>query len=462
MATQVVQQQIEAFKNTVEPFLDQWRSLDIRLVAIKSQEAARSPFQNAAATITLSPSPLNEVTQIQDLPDLDWLKAIHEIRPIGELDSILSALATGKAIVIKDIEVAFTSDNCSTSFYKYQRGEGYTSSPKDWTYYSLMLDSKFAPTLDPRRADEELKGGDIPFVSLDELIRGFPLWRPRWESYRSYLGMLEINAPCGIRIADTRWENQVLRIAIDRAPYWEFKDIDLGLIYNFGPDFKQRRSERIENSTFGAEDKVEIELRLPADLRAVTILLRTKRNTVDQTTVYHPELNPRLKLYEIFDKNLEKLGSWFSLEGESSENFEKAVETLLFLCGYSIVPCVRHFRQDGRLDIRGIDCLAVDAKGNLLVVECTTGPIDSDKLEKLRYRNNSVRNSGFNGSAIVFTTATRESISKDIMKKAHDDKISIAAREDIEALLSLIKRNAHLDEVMDLLDRYIPSSFPFA
>ena len=452
-----VQQDVETFKKNIEPFLDQWRSLDIRVVAMRGEKNSESSFQNFATTITFLPS-LPDVAKLHnDLPDLGWLKAIHENRPIEEFESIISKLDTDGAIKIKETEITFVSKDSSVWFGKNQRGERYTSSPMDWTSYSLTLDSKFARIFDPRKTDEELKGAESPFLSLDALIREFPLWRGGWGNF---VGLCQINAVFGMRIAESRWQNKKLKILVERTPAWDFKEVDLGLIYTLKSGSKFRKSQQVEQLTLNEEGGLEVEIEPPDDLVAATVLLRTRKNAVDETIVFHPALNPKLSLYELFDKNLERLSQWLSVESDSSGNFEIAVESLLFLCGYSIVPFVRNFHQQGRTDVRGIDCLAVDPRRNLLVIECTTGPFDTDKLEKLRYRNNSVHDSGHDGIPVLFTTLARASVSNDAVRKAQQDKISIIAREDIEALLSMAKRNVYLDEITDFIYKRIPNSFP--
>lgn len=457
MRNERVLQDLETFKKDIELFLDQWRSLDIRVVTMKGEKNSESSFQNLATTITFLPSPPDEAKLHNDLPDLGWLKAVHESRPIEEFESILSKLGTEGAIKIKETEITFVSENSSVWFGKNQRGEGYTSSPMDWTSYSFTLDSKFARSFDPRKTDEELKGAESPFLSLDALIREFPLWRGGWGNLT---GLCQINAVFGMRIAESRWQNKKLKILLERTPGWDFKEVDIGLVYTLKSRSKFRKSQQIEQLTPDEEDRLGVEIEAPDDLVAATVLLRTRKNTVDQTTVFHPALNPKFSLYELFDKNLERLSQWLSVEGDSSGNFEIAVESLLFLCGYSMVPFVRDFHQKGRIDVRGIDCLALDPSRKLLVIECTTGPFDTDKLEKLRYRNNSVHDAGHDSIPVLFTTLAQGSVSDDAVRKAHQNQIAIIAREDTEALLSMAKANAHLDEITNFIYKRIPSSFP--
>lgn len=452
-----VLQVLETFKKDIQPFIDQWRSLDIRAVTMKDGKVSESSFQNLATTITLLPSPPKDAMLHDDLPDLGWLKAVHEGRPIEDLGPILSKLGTDGAIKIKETEIAFVSKDSSVYFAKNQRGEGYTSSPTDWTYYSLTLDSKFACSFDPRKTDEQLKGAASPFLSLDALIREFPLWRGGWGNVT---GLCQINAVFGMRIAESRLQNKKLKILVERKSGWDFKEVDLGLVYTLKSRSKSRKSQQIEQLTPDEEDRLEVEIEAPDDSVAATVLLRTRKSTVDQTTVFHPALNPRFSLYELFDKNLDRMGQCLSVEGDSSGNFEMAVESLLFLCGYSMVPFVRNFHQQGRTDVRGIDCLALDSRRKLLVIECTTGPFDTDKLEKLRYRNNSVHDAGHDSLPVLFTTLARASVGDDAVRKAHQNKIAIVAREDTEALLSMAKANVNLDEITNFIYKRIPSSFP--
>jgi hypothetical protein len=179
---------------------------------------------------------------------------------------------------------------------------------------------------------------------------------------------------------------------------------------------------------------------------------------VDEITIFNPVLNPMINIYERFDKSLERLKSQLSLIGDNSGSFEKAVENLLFFCGIFPAPFIKDIKQSGRLDIRGVDILALNPQEeNLFVVECTTGPVEIDKLAKLLSRTQSMIDMGYIANPVLFTTTSRKTLADEVSKKAQNDKISIITKEDIETLLSMAERNAHPNEVSEFIFQCIPN-----
>lgn len=249
-----------------------------------------------------------------------------------------------------------------------------------------------------------------------------------------------------------------MKIQIEVMPFWDPPEIDLGLIYRFHSGITQRISQEIKELNLDQQCKAEIALLPPTDFYEATIFLRTKRAVVDEITIFNPTLNPMVNIYENFDRNLESLRSQLSLIGDNSGSFEKAVENLLFFCGFSPAPFINEIKQKGRLDIRGADILAINPQDDgLFVVECTTGPMDMDKLEKLRYRTQSLVNLGYKAHPVIFTTAVNEGISDEVIKKGQNDKISIITKEDIKKLLLMAQRNAHPNEVSEFIYQCIPT-----
>ena len=443
---------IEEFKKNIEPFKNQWRSLDIRVIAAKSER----DFKNVVTRIRLLPDPPGKIHIRNNLPSLESLKVIDEVWEIDKLDDLFGSLANG-TLKLKDLEVHYKkldgSSDFSPSFYKNQKGERFSSSPKDWTFYSIVSGGERFSF--DRDINEKLKGLDAPYNNLQELLLDFDL---------STVGnidnsRIEIEAILGLRILDFKWdENKTLRIQIEAMPFWNPAEIDLGLIYKFQSGITQRVSQEIRDLKFDQECKAEIELSPPPDFHEATIFLRTKRTVADEITIFNPTLNPMVNIYERFDNNLDRLRSQLSLVGEHSEGFEKAIEVLLFFCGIFPAPFIKDIKQRGRPDIRGVDILALNPQEtSLFAVECTTGPVDAEKLTKLLYRTQSLSDMGYRANPVVFTTTAKEAIAKDIIKKAQNDKISIITKDDIEILLSMAQRNAHPNEVSQFIFKCIPS-----
>jgi hypothetical protein len=443
----------DEFKKNIDPFKNQWKSLDIHIIALRSEKN----FKNIATTIRLLPDPHDKIHIQSNLPNLESLKVIHEVWAVEKLDNLFDSLAHG-ILKLENLEVHYKkndgSPDFSPSFYKNQKGERYVSSPKDWTYYSLVSGGERF-SLD-RDINKKLKGLDTPYHDLQELLSDFTLLTSGYTDN----SRVEVSAIFGLRILDFKWdERKALKIEIEVMPFWDPIDIDLGLIYRFQYGNTQRISQEINGLNLDQGGKAEIELSPPADFYETTVFLRAKKAVLDEITIFNPVLNPMINIYERFDKNLDRLKSGLSLIGDSSGSFEKAVENLLFLCRIFPAPFINEIKQRGRLDIRGADILALNPQEeNLFVVECTTGPVEIDKLTRLLSRTQSLINMGYPANPVLFTTTTRKTLTDEISKRAQNDKISIITKEDIETLLSMAERNVPPNEVSEFIFQCIPNS----
>ena len=158
---------IDEFKRNIESYKNQWRTLDIRAVAVRSEKN----FKNIATTIRLLPDPHDKIHIQSNLPNLESLKVIHEVWSVEKLDDLFDSLANG-ILKLRDLEVHYKkadgSPDFSPSFSKNQKGERYFSSPKNWTYYSVVSGGERF-NLD-RGINEKLKGLDAPYHELQELL----------------------------------------------------------------------------------------------------------------------------------------------------------------------------------------------------------------------------------------------------------------------------------------------------
>lgn len=63
---------------------------------------------------------------------------------------------------------------------------------------------------------------------------------------------------------------------------------------------------------------------------------------------------------------------------------------------------------------------------------------------------------GLEAHAVVFTTSVKGSVSREVTKKAQNDRISIISKEDIDRLVSMAERHAHAGEVVKFIYRCVP------
>ena len=457
-----MQREIDKFKKSIAPLRQQWKSIDLRIVAVAEDLYAPSSFFNVGTKVILLPQLPEEVKLRSDLPDTRPLRVLHKICPIQELDNILDELANRGVLRLEGLEVRYqesgSSGGLSVSFAKRQKGDRYTSSPTDWTHFSLFSGGRKG-TL-PVNIDEILRSQVAPYQDLQELLSDFTQLKSEYGHIEA--GWVEIHAPVGIRISSGRLiekaETLKLEVHIECMHSWNATDIDVGLICRSEARGIERRSEEAQG--FKGEDttRSSIELAIPRDVRSVTVILRTRRIPVDQISVFNPRLNARFTLYEGFDGGLEKLKTALSQIGERSEEFERAVESLLFICGYAVAPFVRELKQTGRMDIRGADGVVMAPDGSIFVVECTTGTISEDKLGKLQHRTQSLAGTGLKVHPVLFAATGQASVGNEVKRKAQNDRISIVLKKDIQTLLSMAEMHASAEEVSKYIYGCVPTS----
>jgi len=445
---------IKEFKDKIQLFKNNWKSIDIRIICFFSEQQRKSLWRNITTKVILRSESVNDINIQPGLPDLPNFKAIHKIWAINQLDNLLNQLLTGK-LCLDEIEVRYKkrdgSPEFSPSFFKWQRGEKRSSS-NDWTYYCLSCRGEYIGSLLSKELDEQLKSLDVPYTDCYDLFKNF-LGIDRYYSDQS---LIEIIAPLGIRITNFEWVENALKINFEFLPSWIPYDISLGLIYYF----RDKEPKRLSKSISLEEQKFVVISDVPKDFQTAKVILRMKGIPVDEISVVNPACNPIFTIYEeYFDKNLELLSNDLSHKGEQSKKFEEAVEMLLYLCGFCPAPFIKYRGNPGRVDIRGADILCISATDeNFLVVECTTAMPNRDKLHRLRGRADSLKNKGYYILPVLFTSYSKSELDIDVLKKAGQDGISIIGKEEIITLIEMAKKNLYHGEIYSFLVENVPDS----
>jgi hypothetical protein len=147
--------------------------------------------------------------------------------------------------------------------------------------------------------------------------------------------------------------------------------------------------------------------------------------------------NPMRTIFETYDQSLSTLSSTlFDKDrkgGGNTRDVEAAVGWLLWLLGFSTA----HLGATKNLQ-DGPDLLATTPSKNVVVIECTTGMLKSDKLARLAERRTTLRKrldgSGHTFARIVtaiVTTLTRDEVEADL-DQAERMSILVVTREDLE------------------------------
>lgn len=171
--------------------------------------------------------------------------------------------------------------------------------------------------------------------------------------------------------------------------------------------------------------------------------------------------NVRYKVYEAVAGDIGVLKNMIEGGGtkkNDAEEFEAGVALLLGLLGFSLLPfTMSHVLRDGP------DLAVFSENGNILVVECTTGPLDNKgKLGKLTERGLDIRRAlEASGTTVpeiqmvMMSLVSREGAVGD-MENAGKASIAVLCAEDIQELLQMVPSAPDADKVFDHIKARIP------
>lgn len=297
----------------------------------------------------------------------------------------------------------------------------------------------------------ELRAGVMPYDSVVELASELNLYPLRWD-----VCSLDVTAE-GVVAVDlgghARIHNGVANLMIRVARGVDRTRARLGYRVQ-GPD--RRATERgafnssqltwSDDGDFVVVGSVDIEVPKGSVVQAFASY---GGRWIHQGWIIDPEnsANVRRSMHEVFDPNLDGIKkSLFDVKSHKQDAriLEAGVGNLMFMYGFAVNPLSSHFTTDAA------DLLAVSPNGNIVVIECTTGAINSNgKLSKLLARSAALLekleqtgNPHLKVLPVVVTTMLREALTDEEI--ASGKGIYIATCEDLERLVgeSLIPRDA--------------------
>jgi hypothetical protein len=151
--------------------------------------------------------------------------------------------------------------------------------------------------------------------------------------------------------------------------------------------------------------------------------------------------NPLRSIHDAFDNNLEVLQELIAKsqsKGGNARDLEIAISWLLWILGFSATHIGATSKTSDAPDL-----IASTPRGDLLVIECTTGILKEDsKLSHLFQRAEKIRqtlaasgNQHLKVLPIIVTTKTRDEI-KSELEQAHKLGVLVATREDFQQLIT--------------------------
>ncbi len=443
------EKQVETFRGMISPFLDDWKSIDLRVVAQRRGDAQCLFHAIRAVLDHREPS----YPTRGDLPQTPHLLVAHERWEVERLGEILDSIPKGELSLAEDTVVIrqFDGQNWKpvsspyVSFWERNRCRSEfgidLASFVLQIWQSLPTDYEFL-----RVVDAGLRSGSPPWDGLSDLRSNF-LGFIVDKSPRTDAGTLEIIAPLGVRLSErSSIEERKLRAVVETNPGVSESEIVLSAIGRLpeGSTFR-----RLCNPTqAGRELGTQIELPLiPSNVK----LIASYRGVDVDRREFFTAANPRLPAMELLGFNSDELRS--SLEEARGQELEKCYAILLQILGFS--PILSETGRDAP------DMIAFPKQDDwVLVVECTEAEPDlSNKLTKLATRTKLVRQAmgGLEAQPVLMTRMRRGVLNVTDLEKAQKEGIAVVTLDEVPGLLQLAREGAESRKVRDYLSAHIPS-----
>lgn len=443
---------IARFRDQVAPLMADWKSIDLRVVASRSDDKWIYGVIKAVLDSSNTTAPTR-----QDLPSLDGLLVIHERWNIARLDELLDSLSSyyldvqGHKLLVEN---ANTNPKMNYSFESMNRKDSIQR--LGISSYALYLQSWMGQPMfdnDIRLAlDSRLRVSEHPWDGIEDVLMNFVRVSPNY--LRSMpTKLVEVIAPVGVWTTDASFTDQNgIMVNVEKAPTLSVKDLGLSSIGHVAGE-DEVRLQKVEKSVVD-ETHLSFMASFPKIVQSATIILTYHGLDVDRIELLGKALrgkNPRLAVLE-----QGKPGEFLaSLKNGKDKLFEDRISLLFHILGLSPGYYGRAYQPNA-------DILAFpDSEEWVLNIECTTEEIDlNNKLSKLATRTKLLTASmaGVTVHPVVVTRFSRILINKSEMDKAQTEGISIITSDEFEVLIQMAVRSAKAIEVRDYVLTLVPGS----
>jgi len=458
---------IERFLRAVEEPASLWRSIDLRVLAIRIDDQ----WHNLATTCSLDTRAPEDVPLYAHWPRSDHVAAGQDVLGIEALSAILSNVAKGQLKL--NSEVIHYSTGLSRDERTPYRSWDYSFSSLSerrvgerpaWAYHQLLGtgDSGDAVIQNlPYRLselDDTMRALQHPFDGIDGVAR--ILLGETGATRSGRLTIFKALAPIPVRLrpGECRLEGRKLHFAVVSASEPAIDHCSLGFIA-MGQD-EMPISDSIglprEGWTSDTEELLFVGKRELPGIQAVSLFLRVGSRVVERMLLVDPAAtswNHRVIAYRVFDPDLDLLRSYLKQAGPAdSAVFERGVARLLTLLGFQVDQLSGDRRLGDAVDLIGY----ADPTPLVFAVECTTGSIDAGgKLGKLVARSKQLEAALPNHEIlpVLVTALAGEAISEAELKSAAEDNVAVLAQEDLDELFVMLAEASSLSQVIGYIRR---------
>lgn len=448
-----------------------WRAADVRVVAVR----AAGTWFNLLSRCRLTSRPVHQVPRVRHWPITANLVAFQGILPVDRVPDLIRAIAAG-VYRAKDRRIVFETPPDANG----KGGARYNN-------------SFFAPASQgyPRRDDDfpiahelTLSGGSAQLLyqgipdgrdGLDQMLRSLASpWDGVAALARDGLGLDAADQSTPLRIQflaplEVGFDKRASSLSRDGTLRFRVRAVTppvgrtsvVGYTGTTADRTPLAASLPLVKKKWPSDNgraACDVKQRIAGAVR-LTLLLRLGTHVVDRAQITGPSVrgNPRLSSYGTVDRELRRLReALFNSDGTKSKEFERAVSKLFVLAGLAVDMLADDPKAGQAADALVFD----DSTSNVLVVECTTGPLNQDgKMARLKKRTADIQEAlqslgRLQARAVLVCSLQGDRLSTAELDAASRDRMAVLSREDLETILQLALDGEPPDLVLALvLDR---------
>lgn len=440
----MLNEKVERFRESIRPYLDDWQSIDIRVIAHRSKEGY---WLFSTVYAVLDSTPPSAPTR-GDLPSLDGLLVAHERWSMDRLDTLLSSISNGKLSVGKEtvhierfVGQNWRPSDLSFNFYERNRcKDEFRLDSGSFVLSSWESDSMGHDEVE--KIDRRLRLAYPPWDGLADLrqnFTGLQGWKAREQQYFSIL------APLGVRIRQAELDEEKVRLVIERNAQVTHEGISISIIAHLPDGSIERVKLPIHR------DDTVIPLQRPTK---IILILSYKDEVVERIEKFGKPSALGSPEILVMDDLIGLDGFATSLRESRGKNLEVAASLLFGMLGFS---AANYGMMTGNLP----DILAFSrTDGSVLVIECTAGEPDlANKLTKLATRSKGISRILERAQVlpVMVTALDRMMINTTDKEKAAKEEIAIVTKDEIRILIQMALNGASAKEVHQYLFGLVPS-----
>lgn len=441
-----MRQQIQQFHNKIMPFIQDWKSIDLRVISNKFHDVWYFIAVNAILDHRTPAGPIQ-----RNLPIIDNLKIVNKRLDISQLENLIESVSEGELdlgdhrVILKVWTGNAFHEITSPTLRFYNRAECLLKFGIDFASYVIEILQSYQFD-DLETIDNKLRSYQVPWDGLVDLREHFIGFR-KDRAIRTDTSNLFIIAPIYVRLKETTLNTTSIHVTIERAII-DLKPISVSVISRHSDDSVERISTVFESN--------EVYISLKEQPIRATVMISYNDIIVDSIELYGKTKNLRV---EAFKQNYGDLDDFISeIKELGGQKLESRIHLLFHMLGFNTAHY--GYGSGERIDILAF----LNSNERALVIECTRQEPDlKNKLTKLATRSKEINQAliGIEILPVLVTMQRRSLINKTDNENASKENISLITYDEIPVLIQMAVNDDSPSDVYYYLSRMIPRVISF-